>query len=115
MYKDKTQGSYTRSDFTLSDELKVLEVKTTTNMYREFCPTDFCPGKWSEVVNTLVTFEENETKGMPRLTYNKIGHHDYKYQIKMSNPQRSTKKVIVRIWLALGSSFYIFNGFCFTF
>ena len=115
MYKDKTQGSYTRSDFTLSDELKVLEVKTTTNMYREFCPTDFCPGKWSEVVNTLVTYEENETKGMPRLTYNKIGHHDYKYQIKMSNPQRSTKKVIVRIWLALGSSFYIFNGFCFTF
>ena len=115
MYKDKTQGSYTRSDFTLSDELKVLEVKTTTNMYREFCPTDFCPGKWSEVVNTLVTYEENETKGMPRLTYNKIGHHDYKYQIKMSNPQRSTKKVIVRIWLALGSSFYICNSFCFTF
>ena len=106
-YKDSRLGPYTRADFPLSGGLKVLEVKTI--MDKSQVQTE------NDVVNTLVTYEENETKGRHRLQYNKIGHHDYKYQIKMSNPQRSTKKVIVRIWLALGSSFYIFNDFCFTF
>ena len=102
-YKNKTQGPYTRRDFILSDGLKVLEVKTI--MDKSQIPTE------NDVVNTLVTYEENETKGRHRLQYNKIGHHDYKYQIIIQNPQRSTKKVIVRIWLALGSSFYVFSGF----
>ena len=56
-----------------------------------------------------MTYEENEeTNGTQELKYNKIGHRDYKYQIRIQNPQRSTKKVIVRIWLASGSSFYVF-------
>ena len=104
-YKDKTQGPYKKSDFTLSDGLKVLEVKTI--MEKSQIPTE------NDLENTLVTYEEEEPKGWQGLQYNKIGHHDYKYQITMSNPQGSTKKVIVRIWLALGSSFYVFNGFMF--
>ena len=106
-YKDTVKGPYKKSDFTLSDGLKVLDVKTI--MEKSQIPTE------NDVVNTLVTYEENddgddenETKGTQELKYNKIGHRDYKYQIRIQNPQRSTKKVIVRIWLALGSSFYVF-------
>ena len=61
-----------------------------------------------DVQNTLVTYEEKEPVGTQELKYNKIGHRDYKYQIRIQNPQRSTKKVIVRIWLASGRSFYVF-------
>ena len=102
-YKDKTQGPYKKSDFTLSDGLKLLGIITI--MDKSHIETE------KDVQNTLVTYEEKEPVGTQKLKYNKIGHHDYKYQIMMSNPQRSTKKVIVRIWLALGSSFHVFNGF----
>ena len=99
-YKNIVLGPYTRRDFTLSDGLKVLDVKTI--MEKSQIPTD------NDVVNTLVTYEEETPVGTQKLKYNKIGHHDYKYQIRIQNPQRSTKKVIVRIWLALGSSFHVF-------
>ena len=95
-YKDTRLGPYTRTDFPLSGGLKVLEVKTI--MEKSQIPTE------NDLENTLVTYEEEEPKGWQGLKYNKIGHRDYKYQITMSNPQGSTKKVIVRIWLALGSS-----------
>ena len=98
-YKNTVEGPYTRRDFTLSDGLKVLGVKTI--MEKSQIETE------NHVENTLVTYEEKEAKGTQKLKYNKIGHHDYKYQIMMSNPQRSTRKVIFRIWLALGSSFYV--------
>ena len=99
-YKDTRLGPYTRTDFPLSGGLKVLEVKTI--MDKSQVQTE------NDVVNTLVTYEEETPVGTQKLKYNKIGHRDYKYQIRIQNPQRSTKKVIVRIWLALGSSFYVF-------
>ena len=99
-YKDTVKGPYKKSDFTLSDGLKVLDVKTI--MEKSQIETE------NDVQNTLVTYEEKEPIGTQELKYNKIGHRDYKYQIRIQNPQRSTKKVIVRIWLALGSSFHVF-------
>ena len=57
----------------------------------------------NDVVNTLVTYEEETTSGAYKFKYNKINNKDYKYQIKMANPQKISKKVIVRIWLSLGS------------
>ena len=99
-YKDTVKGPYTKSDFTLSEGLKVLDVKTI--MEKSQIETE------NDVQNTLVTYEEKEPIGTQELKYNKIGHRDYKYQIRIQNPQRSTKKVIVRIWLALGSSFHVF-------
>ena len=56
-------------------------------------------GTRNHVENILVTYEEDAATGMK--IYNKINHKDYTYQIKISNPQRTIKKVIVRIWLAL--------------
>ena len=91
-YKDTVQGPYTRRDFTLSDGLKVLDVKTIMDKSQV--------GTRNDVENILVTYDEDAATGMK--TYNKINHKDYTYQIRISNPQRTIKKVIVRIWLALG-------------
>ena len=90
-YKDTVQGPYTRRDFTLSDGLKVLEVKTIMDKSQV--------GTRNDVENILVTYDEDAATGMK--IYNKINHKDYTYQIRISNPQRTIKKVIVRIWLAL--------------
>ena len=94
-YKDTRLGPYTRTDFPLSGGLKVLEVKTI--MDKSQVQTE------NDVVNTLVTYEEETTSGAYKFKYNKINHKDFKYQIMMSNPQKISKKVIVRLWLALGS------------
>ena len=94
-YKDTRLGPYTRTDFPLSGGLKVLAVKTI--MDKSQVQTE------NDVVNTLVTYEEETPSGAYKFKYNKINHKDFKYQIMMSNPQKISKKVIVRIWLALGS------------
>ena len=87
---------YTREDFALSDGLEVLEVKTIMDKKHV--------GTINDIENTLVTYQEEATRVAGKQKYKKINHKDFKYQIKLSNPQEISQKVIVRIWLALGSS-----------
>ena len=96
LYKDTRLGSYTRKDFELSGGLKVLEVKTILD--KEALKTR------NDVENILVTFDENAVVGDKKRhhVYRRLNHYNYKYQIRMANPKRISKKVIVRIWLGLG-------------
>ena len=70
----------------------MLEVKTIID--KEELKTE------NHVENMLVTFDEI---GNEKLThhreYKRINHHDFKYHIKVANPQKISRKVMVRIWL----------------
>ena len=94
LYKDTNMGSYTKKDFELTGGLKVLEVKTILD--KEALKTQ------NNIENILVTFAEKAIVGDKHHKYDRINHHNYKYQIKLANPQKSSKKVIVRIYLGLG-------------
>ena len=83
-----------RKDFELSGGLKVLEVKTILD--KKELKTQ------NNIENILVTFAEKAIVGDKHHKYDRINHHNYKYQIKLANPQKSSKKVIVRIYLGLG-------------
>ena len=93
-YKERHNMKYGRKDFDLSDDLKVLEVKTIMDKKHV--------GTINDVENTLVTYEEKEPRGTEKQKYKRINHKDFKYHIKLENPNKKVKKVIVRIWLALG-------------
>ena len=94
--KNRNMDPYTREDFALSDGLEVLEVKTIMDKKHV--------GTINDIINTLVTYQEKEPRGTEKQKYKRINHKDFKYHIKLENPNKKVKKVIVRIWLALGSS-----------
>ena len=104
-YKDK--NPYTRENFTLSDGLKVLEIKTILDKKHV--------GTKNDIENTLVTYQEKAPRGTRKQNYNKINHKDFKYLIKMENRKGVTNKVIVRIWLALGNSLKLLTKFTSSF
>ena len=99
MYNDR-RGPYTKKDFQLSGGLKVMEVKTIMEKAKLETSKD--------VENILVTFDEDATDNGNHHQYRRVNHHQYKYQIKLLNPQEISKKVIVRIFLALGNCLKIF-------
>ena len=92
--KNRNVDPYTRENFALSDELEVLEVQTIMDKKHV--------GTINDIINTLVTYQEKEPRGTEKQKYKRINHKDFKYHIKLENPNKKVKKVIVRIWLALG-------------
>ena len=92
--KNRNMDPYTRENFALSDGLEVLEVKTIMDKKHV--------GTINDIENTLVTYQEKEPRGTEKQKYKRINHKDFKYHIKLENPNKKVKKVIVRIWLALG-------------
>ena len=97
MYKER-RGPYTKEDFQLSNGLKVIEVNTIMDKAEL--------GTKNDIENILVTFDEEAT--VQHHHYRRLNHNKYKYQIKMSNPSRISKKIIVRIFLALGKCLKVF-------
>ena len=82
---------YTREDFQLSDDIEVMSVNTMMEDGRK-------------TQNILIThFEEAkiEHDAETPITYNRLNHINYKYQIHIRNPKRLTKKVFIRLWLGI--------------
>ena len=91
-YRDKRYLPYEVKDFPLSNGLQVLEVKTIID--KEELKTE------NHVENMLVTFDEiGNVKLTHHREYKRINHHNFKYHIKVANPQKISRKVMVRIWL----------------
>merc|ERR1712142_498929 len=82
----------TQDEASLSDNLAVVSVHTMSSKF----------GK-----DKLVTFLEDVTiQAAVRsyITYQRLNHHDFSFHIEVNNPQRITKKVIVRIFLGLSNA-----------
>ena len=80
---------YTRDDFQLSDDLEVISVNTMMENGRK---------------DILIThFEEAkiEHDAETPITYYRLNHINYKYQIRIRNPKRVAKKVFIRVWLGI--------------
>ena len=72
--------------------------------------TTLIPGKdvgtTKGLVNKLITFYEEETVDFGqngKVTYPRLNHIDFSYQISIENPRKTHKKVIVRLWLGLST------------
>ena len=60
-------------------------------------------GVTKDLVNTLITFNEQNTvdAGATKITYSRLNHVPFTYQISIENHKKTQKKVIVRLWLGL--------------
>merc|ERR1712241_1551217 len=95
-FKEKKMSPYEKKDFSESDDISVTKVTT------------LIPGKdvgmTKDLVNKLITFYEEETVDLGqngKVTYPRLNHIDFSYQISIENPRKTQKKVIVRLWLGL--------------
>lgn len=98
-FRNKKLPSYIPSDFQLSDNLRVYKVETVIDKEHIGWLSD-----GEDVKNVLVTFNQVATISHhlnSDITYKRINHLPFSYRIAVSNPLKSTKKVIVRIWLGL--------------
>ena len=95
-FRDTRLEKYKIKDFELSDEVKIDEFKTILN--KEESPTK------TELENILITFEETTDirhHRDSRIRFERMNHIPFTYKIKIQNPKLVSKKVIVRIFLAL--------------
>ena len=95
-FRDTKLEKYKIEDFELSDEVKIDEFKTILN--KEESPTK------TELENILITFEETTDirhHRDSRIRFERMNHIPFTYKIKIQNPKLVSKKVIVRIFLAL--------------
>ena len=84
------------TDFPLSDGLEVIRVNTLLDKTLIFTEND--------VKNYLITHWENANikhDEETTITYKRINHIDFKYQIHITNPNQVRKKVIIRLWLGI--------------
>ena len=87
---------YTTGDFKLSDGVEVVGVNTLIG--KEIAATD------KDVKNLLIThWEHKEIRHDQETTisYNRLNHLDFKYQIRIKNENQVQRKVFIRLWLGI--------------
>ena len=97
-FRDKKLGKYELTDFALSDNIKVAGLETIVQT------EDAADIIESNLENVLITFEETTDvrhHRQSRLRYERFNHIPFNYKIKVENPNQVTKKVIVRIFMAI--------------
>lgn len=90
-WRDQNQEKYKKADLEVDDDLEMKAISTTM-MHKEHKLTD-----------RLVTHMEDY-----RITirddifvhYKRMNYVDFKWKLEIKNPQRSKKKVMIRIFLA---------------
>ena len=95
-YRDTKLPKYPKHEFNLQDDVKVVGIKTV--MDKTILHTN------ENLENVLITYtEKKELKhsASSTISYNRINHKPFQYRITLSNPKKSLRKVIVRIWLGL--------------
>ena len=85
---------YQESDFSLTNGVELESIRTIVD--NEAARTS------RNLANILITYAEtaNIAHGTrSRITYNRINHIRYRYQLTISNTRNARSKVMVRIWL----------------
>ena len=87
---------YKVAEFELSDGVEVVSVNTV--MDKEKAATE------KDVKNLLIThWEHKEIRHDQESTisYNRLNHLDFKYQIQIKNKNHEKGKVFIRLWLGI--------------
>ena len=93
-FRDAKLSKYVLEDFSLQNDVEVESIKTVMDKGQLSTNED--------IENVLVTVNEESTVRHHEgneIQYTRINHLEFKYQLKIKNPQKITKKVILRIWL----------------
>ena len=95
-FRNEKLPAYEVKDFPVPEGLKVKRLNT-------YLSKKVTGGKWS-LFNILTTHMEDTTvehhEGSS-VSYNRLNHLPFNYKIVLENPNKSSRKVIVRIFLAL--------------
>ena len=95
-WRDIKQPNYTREDFPLSDGITIEKINTVTDSHEAHTRFD--------LKNILITHSETANiihSQTSQIRYRRMNHLPFKYVIHTRNPNRSRKKVIVRILLGV--------------
>ena len=87
---------YTKYDFKLSGSVEVVGVNTLID--KEIAVTE------KDVKNLLIThWEHKEIRHDQETTisYHRLNHLDFKYEIQIKNAYKVKRKVFIRIWLGI--------------
>ena len=87
---------YTEADFSLSAGVEVVSVNTV--MDKNTAATE------REIKNLLVTHTETkhiQHDEVSSITYDRLNHLDFKYQIRVKNNNQNRRKVFIRLWLGV--------------
>ena len=87
---------YRESDFEVSDGVELVGVNTVID--KSFAKTK------KDLTNKLITFWESAkikywTKS--NIFYRRLNHIQFRYELRIRNPGKVTRKVMLRIWLGL--------------
>ena len=92
-FRDTKLPKYNISDFQLTQGVRVVNAKTVLEN-----PV------LGSLDNILLTNMEDKTLDYGHNTqihYRRVNHHRFKYVIELENPERTNKKVIVRLFLGI--------------
>ena len=95
-WRDLKLPIYTREDFQLSDGIQVEKIETVTDKHEAHTR--------NELKNILITHTETANiihSQTSQIRYRRVNHLPFKYVISTKNPNKSKRKVIVRIWLGV--------------
>ena len=82
------------SDFVLANGVVLESINTVVD--------NEAAGTRRDLTDILITYEETANiyhSTSSRITYNRLNHIRFKYQMRIQNSRRAQSKVMVRIWL----------------
>ena len=92
-FRDTKLPTYKEEDFQLTQGVRVVNAKTVLEN-----PV------LGSLDNILVTYMEDKELNYghnTQINYRRVNHHPFKYEIILENPERTNKKVIVRLFLGI--------------
>ena len=92
-YRDTKLPKYNISDFQLTQGVRVVNAKTVLE--------NPVIGSLDNILLTYMENAELDYGHNTQISYPRVNHHRFKYEIELENPERTNKKVIVRLFLGI--------------
>ena len=92
-FRDTKLPKYNISDFQLTQGVRVVNAKTVLE--------NPVVGSLDNILLTYMENAELDYGHNTQISYPRVNHHRFKYEIELENPERANKKVIVRLFLGI--------------
>ena len=92
-FRDKKLPKYKKEDFQLTQGVKVVNAKTVLE--------NQVLGSQDNILLTRMEEAHLDYGHNTKIHYPRVNHHPFKYVIELENPEKTSKKVIVRLFLGI--------------
>ena len=92
-FRDKKLPKYKKEDFQLTQGVKVVNAKTVLE--------NQVLGSQDNILLTRMEEAHLDYGHNTKIHYPRVNHHPFKYVIELENPEKTNKKVIVRLFLGI--------------